>query len=164
MTDLAGNVVGCDTHPPQQVQPQLINTMMTYGFDFLNDPFDLLTALEANCHVHVGAVWAVSQLDSHPGTIRSNATKPIDHLTLAARWGIPPVHAKQTIWVTTQHGTQTMTPFAQQYPTNDCMLWYNHVAHKMFCDTLIAGTPSHCDNKYDQVLAINFSWCCIYHM
>ena len=26
----------------------------------MNDPFDLLTALEANCHICIGALWVVS--------------------------------------------------------------------------------------------------------
>ena len=136
--------------------------MMTHGLDPLTDPFDLLTALEANCHVCVGAVRVLSQIDSHLGTFRSNVIKPIDHLTLAAQWGIPLAHAKQTIWVTTQHGTRTMTPYSRQYPTYDCMLHYSHVAHKMFCVNLIVGTPSCCGNKYAQVFATNFGWCRVY--
>ena len=64
MTDLAGYVLNCDRHPFQQVQPQFISSMVTHGHDFINDPFDLLTALEANCHVHIRAVRVVSQLDS----------------------------------------------------------------------------------------------------
>ena len=42
------------------------------------------------------------------------------------------------------------------------MLGYSRVAHKMFCDTLIAGTSSRRGNKYAQVFATNFGWCHIY--
>ena len=116
MTDFAGNVLKCDKYPFQQVQLQFIHSMMTQNHDFITDHFDLLAALEANCHVRVGVVRVVSQIDSHPGGMHSNVMEPIDHLILAARWGIPPAHAKQTIQVTTQHGTRTMMPYARLYP------------------------------------------------
>ena len=164
MTDLAGNVVRYDTPLPRQVQPYFIEAVVSYGHDLLNDPFDLCTALEAHCNIRIGAVRAVSQIDSRPGPIRSTAIVPIDHLTLAARWGIPPARAKQTVRVTTQRGTRTMTPYARRYPTNDRMLRYSRVAHKMFCDTLAAGTPSRRGNKYAQVFATNFGWCRVYPM
>jgi hypothetical protein len=53
---------------------------------------------------------------------------------------ISPERVKRTVVMTTQSGVLTcLSPtLSRQLPTNDRMLWYKHVLHTMFSDTLFA--------------------------
>jgi hypothetical protein len=93
-------------------------------------------------------------------------TMPIDFQTLAARCMISPECAKRTDVMTTQRGVRTcLNPtLSQQFPTNDQMLWYRHVLHTMFSDTLFARSVSQQGNKMAQAYATSFGWACAHPM
>ena len=78
------------------------------------------------------------------GKIFLRKTTPIDPQTLAAHWMISPERAKRTIVMTMQRGVQTcLNPtLSRRFPTNDRMLWYKHVLHTMYSNTLFAGSVS----------------------
>ena len=60
-----------------------------------------------NCNFHLllqDHVFLSSMETSPNGRMRSLKTAPIESLTLAACWMIPPEHAKQTVQRNTQHG------------------------------------------------------------
>jgi hypothetical protein len=62
--------------------------------------------------------------------------------------------------MTMQRGVSTClnpTP-SHQCPTNDQMLWYKHLLHTMFRDTLFAGSVSQRGNKMAQAYATSFGW------
>jgi hypothetical protein len=73
---------------------------------------------------------------------------------------ISPEHAKLTVVMTTQRGVRTcLNPtLSRRFPTNDHMLWYKHVLHTMFSNTLFAGSVSRQGNKMAQVYATSFGW------
>jgi hypothetical protein len=62
--------------------------------------------------------------------------------------------------MTTQRGVRTcLNPtLSRQFPTNDRMLWYKHVLHTMFCDTLFAGSILRQGNKMAQAYSTSFGW------
>ena len=87
------------------------------------------------------------------GDMRTRKTAPIDSLTLAARWLIPPERAKRTVQRTTQRGVRTcLNPtLSRRFPTNDRMLRYKRLPHPTFTDTMFAGTTSKRGNKCAQI-------------
>jgi hypothetical protein len=89
-------------------------------------------------HVLASHVQISSIETSLNGHIRSRKTAPIDPQTLAVCWMISPEHVKHTVLMPMQRELQTcLNPtLSQQFPTNDRMLWYKHVLHTMFSDTL----------------------------
>jgi hypothetical protein len=90
-------------------------------------------------HVQISSIE--TSLNGH---ICLRKTTLIDPQTLAASWMISPEHAKQTVIMTTQRGLRTcLNPtISQPFPTNHQMLWYKHVLHIMFRNTLFAGSVS----------------------
>jgi hypothetical protein len=69
-------------------------------------------------------------------------------------------HAKQTVVMTMQRGVRTCLnlTLSRQFPTNDRMLWYKHVLHTTFSNTLFAGSVLQQGNKMAQVFATSFGW------
>jgi hypothetical protein len=96
-------------------------------------------------HVQISSIE--TSLNRH---ICLRKTAPIDPQTLAARWMISPEHAKQINVMTTQKDVRTcLNPtFSRRFPTIDVMLWYKHVLHTMFSDTLFAGSVSRQGKKW----------------
>jgi hypothetical protein len=109
-------------------------------------------------HVLASHVQISSIETSLNGHICSRKTAPINPQTLAARWMISPERAKLTVIMTMQIGVWTwLNPtLSQQFPTNDQMLWYKHVLHTMFSDTLFARYVSRQGNNMAQAHATSF--------
>jgi len=152
MTDISGAIV----RDAAERGPNLvINELNSYATDSADITHD------SNFHQILESHVVVSSIDTTlNGNVMSRKTKPIDSLTLAARWMINPERAKQTILRTTQRGVRTcLNPtLARRFPTNDRMLRYKRLPHPVFTDTLIAGTTSKRGNKYAQVYATSFGW------
>ncbi len=108
----------------------LLSSLTTDQADVTDDKnfYDVLAS-----HVQISSIEI-----SLNGHICLPKTAPIDPQTLAARWMISPEHAKQTIVMTRQRGVQTcLNPtLSCRFPTNDRMLWYKHVLHTLFSNTL----------------------------
>jgi hypothetical protein len=109
----------------------LLSSLTTDQADVTNDEKfnDVLAS-----HVQISSIE--TSLNGH---IHSRKTAPIDPQTLAARWMISPERAKRTIIMTMQRDVRTcLNPtLSRQSPTNDRMLWYKHVLHTMFSDSVI---------------------------
>ena len=124
-----------------------------------NDAVDFTS--NDNFHVVLRSC-VIASIGSTTGTghIKSMQNKPIDHLTLAERWMIPPDKALQTIRMTTQKGVRTcLNPsLSQRYPTNDRFLRYPRLPENLFGDTLIAGTKSARGNSCAQVWTARNGW------
>jgi hypothetical protein len=111
-------------------------------------------------HVLASHVQISSIETSLNGHICLCKTAPIDPQTLSARWMISPERAKRTVVMTTQRGVRTcLNPtLSQRFLTNDRMLWYKHVLHTMFSDTLFARCMSQQGNKMAKAYALSFGW------
>ncbi len=137
MVDYSGHVVTTMWPLMMHINSLVIDllfSLTTDQADVTDDEnlYDVLTS-------HVQILSIESSLNGH---IRSRKISPIDPQTLAARWMISPECAKQTVVMTTQRGVRTcLNPtLSRRFPTNDRMLWYKHVLHTMFSDTLFAGS------------------------
>ncbi len=112
----------------------LLSSLTTDQADVTDDKnfYDVLAS-----HVQISSIE--TSLNGH---IRLRKTAPINPQTLAARWMISLERAKRTVVMTTQRGVQTcLSPtLSRRFPTNDQMLWYKHVLHTMFSNTLFAGS------------------------
>ena len=97
------------------------------------------TALESN--VMISSATVLKDSTNRYGNVQSKKGKQVDVATLAKRWGISPGKAKHTVLKTTQRGVRsTLHPaLSRRYPTNDCMLWYDHLPHQLFTDTIFAA-------------------------
>jgi hypothetical protein len=150
MMDYSSNIVrGVAMRGPDFIISKL-NSMTIDPYDFMHD---------CNFHHMLESHVIVSSVDTAlNGNVISRKTKPIDPLTLAARWMISSERAKRTVLRTTQHGVQTCVnpTLVRRFPTNDRMLCYKQLPHPVFTDTLIAGTTSKHGNKYAQVYATSF--------
>ena len=129
-----------------------LSSLTTDAVDFTdNDNFHV--ALQSCVIASIGSTSAT-------GHIKSMQNKPIDHLTLAERWMIPPNKALQTIKMTTQKGVRTcLNPsLSQRYPTNDRFLRYQRLPENLFGNTLIAGMKSTHGNTCAQVWTARNGW------
>jgi hypothetical protein len=130
----------------------LLSSLTTDQADVTDDEnfYDVLAS-------HVQILSIESSLNRH---ICLRKTTPIDTQTLAARWMISPERAKQTIVMTMQRGVRTcLNPTLKcRFLTNDRMLWYKHVLHTMFSDTLFARSILQQGNKMAQAYATSFGW------
>ena len=120
------------------------------------------TALESN--VMISSATVLKDSTNRYGNVQSKKGKQVDVATLAKRWGISPGKAKHTVLKTTQRGVRsTLHPaLSRRYPTNDCMLWYDHLPHQLFTDTIFAAKdqPSWWrKNTCAQVYTASFPWC-----
>jgi hypothetical protein len=157
MINYSGNIVHNAVRGPSLV----INELHSLTVDAADITHDCNFYQVLQSHV------VISSMDTSPnGQMRSRNTAPIDSLTLAARWMIPPERAKQTVQQTTQRGVRTcLNPtLARRFPTNDRMLHYKRLPHPTFTDTMFAGTTSKHGNKCAQVHATSFGWARAYPM
>ncbi len=90
----------------------------------------------------------------------------VDHHKLAKHWGIHPDCAKATIQCTTQRGVHTIAnpALSRRFRTNDCMLRYRRLRHRVFTYTMFSNTYLRRNNKCAQVFASDFGWVCVYLM
>ena len=112
-------------------------------------------------------VQVCSVASSHrSGKMISTQGKAVDALALSKRWGIPYERAKTTVRRTTQRGVRHCSEpsISRRFPTNDKMMRYPRLPHKLFTDTMIAGRKSARGNKYEQVFATNYGWSRSYGM
>jgi hypothetical protein len=137
MVDYSGHVVTTTWPLMKHVNCLVINLLSSLTTDQadvtdVENFYDVLAA-----HVQISSIE--TSLNGH---ICLRKTAPIDPRTLATRWMIFPERAKRTIVMTTQRGMRTcLNPtLSCRFPTNDGMLWYKHVLHTMFSDTLFAGS------------------------
>jgi hypothetical protein len=158
MIDYSGNIVRDDAVRGPNFVISELNSMTIDPYDFTHD---------CNFHQILESHVVVLSVDrALNGNVISCKTKPINLLTLAARWMISPERAKRTVLRTTQFGVQTcVNPMlARRFLTNDQMLHYNRLPHPVFTDTLIAGTTSKRGKKYAQVYATSFGWAWVHPM
>ena len=128
----------------------MTSTMLMPSIDLVSDD-NFASALKSK-------VQQVSVGDSRPGNVTSKQGKHVDAQALVRRWGITPERAKRTVRVTTQRGVRHVLhpSLARRYPTNDRMLRYDRLPHKLFTDTMFAGTTSLRGNNCSQVFASQF--------
>jgi hypothetical protein len=152
MTNISGAIVRDAAMRGLNLVINELNSNATDSADITHD---------CNFHQILELHVAVSSIDTNlNGHVLSQKTRPIDSLTLAARWMISQERAKQTILRMTQRGVRTcLNPtLARRFLTNDQMLRYKRLPHPVFTDMLIAGTTSKQGNKYAQVYATSFGW------
>ncbi len=88
----------------------------------------------------------------------------VSHDKLAKCWGIHLDRAKATMQCTTQRGVCTIAnpALSPQFWTNDCMLWFRHLHHPVFIDTMFSNTYLLRNNKCVQVFGSDFGWVLVY--
>ena len=114
-----------------------------------------------------GAVGTRSYLNSRQeASIIAGRRKAVDSETLSERFDISRDMARKTVESTTQRGVRpNWLGLQRRVSTNDRMLRYPRVHHKMYTDTLHAGAASWMrQNKFAQVYATSFGWTRAYPM
>jgi hypothetical protein len=139
MIDYLGRVVTTTRPLMRHINHLVINSLSSLTTDQadVNDDKNFYDVLGS--HVQISNIE--TSLNGH---ICLHKTMPIDPQTLAARWMISLERVKQTVVMTMQRGVRTcLNPtLSRQFPTNDRMLWYKHVLHTMFSNTLFSGSAS----------------------
>jgi hypothetical protein len=152
MTDHSGAIVRDAAVRGPDLVVSALHSMTTDLADILHDRNFRQVLLS---HVHISSMDT-----SLIGHIQTRKTAPIAHMTLASRWMISPEKAKRTVQRRTQRRVRTcLNPtLARRFPTNDRMLRYKRLPHRVFTDTMFAGTTSKQGNKCAQAYATSFGW------
>ena len=130
MTYFRGNFI--HSHLTATAPTFVINSMSSTTIDAvdMNDDYNFAHVLESHVNVSISEIAS----NSNANTLKYKSGQSVDHLTLANRWNIPVNCAKQTVTQTTQRGVRTclIPSISRGFPTNDCMLRYDHLPHAFF--------------------------------
>ena len=164
MTDLAGKLI---KKPGKWGNERIITTLKTLlqGKQTATD-FGLALARTVNASTPTIPYKGKETVSSKVlnTSRRRNSMSP---KLLARRWGTHHETAKRTMEATTQHGVRSvMNPtMTHRYQKNNRLLRYRRLSHDMFTDRLEASVCSWFrQNRYAQVFATAFGWCCVYPM